>query len=55
MAQSTMKRLDEHLLELNNCLPVYDTHPLQCHLQEVPLQEILYVFVYIGIMLIGFR
>lgn len=32
-----------------------DTPLLQCHLQEVPLHEILYVSVYIGIMLIGFR
>lgn len=32
-----------------------DTTPSQCRLQEVPLHEILYVSVYIGIMLIGFR
>lgn len=31
-----------------------DTPLLQCHLQEVPLHEILYFSVYIGIMLIGF-
>lgn len=31
-----------------------DTSLLQCHLQEVPLHEILYVSVYIRLMLIGF-
>lgn len=39
--------------QLHACL--CDTSLLQCHLQEVPLHEILYFSVYIGIMLIGFR
>lgn len=39
--------------QLPFCL--WDTSLLQCHLQEVSSREIPYVFVYIGIMLIGFR
>lgn len=42
-----------HVKQLPACL--CDTPLLQCHLQEVALHEILYVSVYIGIMLIGFR
>lgn len=49
----TIRLTFANVKQLPACL--CDTPQLQCHLQEVPLHEILYVSVYIGIMLIGFR